>query len=149
MKLSPELKKAQANMAPGEITASGFLGDDTRPLIDIIEADEEAMEALGLDFEDIARRMRHLLDEGRKGLGEPTSVDTLWLVQVDETRGFLPSPFEDGIHLKINATVTRADRGVTVIYTDMSIKLLEKHHFLQGRGSPFRLEPKVLKAALY
>ena len=149
MKLSPELKKAQANMAPGEITATGFLGDDRRPLSDIIEADEEAMEALGLDFEETARRMRHLMDEGRKGLGEPTSVDTQWLVRVDESRGFLPSPFEDGIHRKINATVTRTDRDVTVVYTDLSIHLLEKHHFLQGKGSPFRLEAKVLKAVLY
>ena len=107
------------------------------------------MEALGLDFAETARRMRHLLTEGRKGLGEPTSVDAQWLVKVDESRGFLPSPFEDGVHRKINATVTRTDRDVTMVYTDMSIKLLEKHHFLQGKGSPFRLEPKVLKAILY
>ena len=147
--MSPEMKKAQTNMAPGEITAAGFLGDDRRPLGDIIEADEEAMGSLQLDFEETARKLRHLMEEGRKGLGEPITVDQSWLVKVDESRGFLPSPFEDGIYRKVNATVTRTDKNVTVLYSDLSVHLLEKHHFLQGKGSPFRLEPRILKAVLY
>ena len=149
MKMSPELRKAQANMQPGVISAAGFLGDERRPLVDIIEADEETMQALGLTFEEIAERMNYFLDQGRKGLGEPITVDEHWLVTVQESRGHMPSPFEDGISRKINATVTRADRGVTVTYSRLSIDLLEKHHFLQGKGSPFRLDPALLKSVLF
>ncbi len=149
MKMTPELRKAQANMAPGVISASGFLGHDTRPIGDIIAADEEGMAAAGLTFEETAARMRHLLEEGRKGLGEPTTVDTEWLVRVDEARGAIPSPFGGATVQKVNAQVYRADRDVTLTYSVLSIELLERQHFLQGKGSPYRLEPAVLKAALF
>ncbi len=147
--MTPELRKAQANMAPGVISASGFLGHDTRPIADIIEADEEAMAAAGISFEETAERMRHLLDEGRKGLGEPTTVDTEWLVRVDEARGAIPSPFGGGTVQKVNVHVYRAGRDISLTYSVLSIEMLERHHFLQGKGSPYRLEPAVLKAALY
>ena len=148
MKMTPELRKAQANMAPGIISASGFLGHDTRPIADIIEADEEAMAAVGLSFEEAAARMHHFLDEGRKGLGEPTTVDGSWLVRVDEARGVIPSPFGGGTVQKVNVQVYRGDRDVSVTYSALSIVMLEKQHFLQGKGSPYRLEPALLKAAL-
>lgn len=148
MKMSPELQKAQGNMTPGEITADGFMGDDHRPLVDIIEADEERFQSLGLTFEGTSEKMAHLLVEGRKGLGEPTTVDDRWLVKVDEARGFLPCPFEDGIFRKITATVRHKLSQSTTIYSELSLHLLEAHHFLEGKGSPFRLEPKVLKQVL-
>jgi hypothetical protein len=149
MKMSPELRKAQINMQPGAISGAGFLGEDRRPLVDIIESDEEAMQAVGITFEETAERMKHFLEEGRKGLGEPTTVDDHWLVRVEESRGHMPSPFEDGISRKINATITRTDRDVSMVFSQLSIDLLEKHHFLQGKGSPFRLEPSVLKAVFF
>ena len=146
MKMSPEYIHAQANMAPGEITAEGFLGTDQRLLADIIEADEEAMGSVNINFQQLGRRMQYLLNEGRKGLGDERTVDQ-WLVQVSEARGFLPCPFEDGIFRKLTATVTR--QGVSLIYSDLSIHLAEKHHFLQGKGSPFRLEPQTIKDILF
>jgi len=149
MKMTPDLRRAQENMAPGAISASGFLGHDTRPIADIIEADEEAMAAAGLSFEETAERMRTLMEEGRKGLGEPTTVERSWLVRVDEARGVIPSPFGGGTVQKVNVQVYRADRDMTVTYSALSILLLERHHFLQGRGSPYRLEPSVLKATLF
>ena len=148
MKMSPELQKAQGNMTPGEITADGFMGDDHRPLVDIIEADEERFQSLGLTFEGTSEKMARLLAEGRKGLGEPTTVDDRWLVKVDEARGFLPCPFEDGIYRKITATVTHKKSQNTISYSELSLHLLEAHHFLEGKGSPFRLEPQALKQVL-
>lgn len=153
MKMSPELTKAQANMQPGVITSDGFLGDDDRPVVDIIQDDEEEMSRLGLSFEESARKLRELMEEGRKGLGEPVTVEGRWLVRVDEARGFLPSPFEDGIFRKVNAQVERLDdreqpTGDTIAYTQLSLHLMENHHFLQGKGSPFRLEPRGMKRVL-
>jgi hypothetical protein len=153
MKMSPELTKAQANMQPGVITSDGFLGDDDRPIVDIIQDDEEEMARLGLSFEESAKKLRELMEEGRKGLGEPVTVERQWLVRVDEARGFLPSPFEDGIFRKVNAQVERLDEsgkptGDRVAYTQLSLHLMEKHHFLQGKGSPFRLNPGDIKRTL-
>ncbi len=149
MKMTPEFQKAQANMQPGVITSDGFLGDETRPIIEIITADEERMAQLGIDFDEAAERMRHLLEEGRKGLGEPITVDGKWIVRVDEARGFLASPFEDGIFRKVNAVVNKKDGSdEQLLISELSLHLFEKYHFCQGKGSAFRLDPDKLKRVL-
>jgi hypothetical protein len=152
MKMSPEFVKAERNMQPGVITSDGFLGDDRRAIIDIIADDEARMESYRLEFDAVAEKMRSLMSEGRKGLGEPVTVDR-WIVQIFEARGHLPSPFEDGIFRKVNAQVTLAREGKptqeTLLYSDLSLHLLEKHHFLQGKGSAFRLEPDAIKRVLF
>ncbi len=152
MKMSPEYRKAQENMQPGVITANGFLGDDTRNIVDIIEADEEEFSRLGMDFDEVAAQLRHLLNEGRKGLDEPVTVDGKWIVTTTEARGHLASPFEDGIFRKVNATIQRATNGKaegpTLLVSDLSLHLMEKNHFLQGKGAPFRLDPHTIKTVL-
>ena len=152
MKMSPEYKKAQENMRPGVITADGFLGDENRNIVDIIEADEEEFSRLGLDFDEVVAKLRRLMEEGRKGLGEPVTVDGSWIVTTSEARGHLASPFEDGIFRKVNAQIQHAPGGTpdgkTLLVSDLSLHLMEKNHFLQGRGAPFRLEPEQIKAVL-
>ena len=139
-------------MQPGVITSDGFLGDDTRPLIDMITADEHDMAKLGIDFEVAAAKLRELMDAGRKGLGEPVTVEKRWIVRTDEARGFLASPFEDGIFRKVNVEVELAPgsarSGERLLFTQLSLHLMEKHHFLEGKGSPFRIDPAQLKKVL-
>lgn len=152
MKMSPRYTKAQQNMQPGVITSDGFFGDDHRNLVDIIEADEEKFSQLGLDFDDVAQRLRRLLEEGRKGLGEPVTVEGNWIVTTSEARGHLASPFEDGIFRKVNARIEHAPggkpSGEQLLVSDLSLHLLEAHHFLEGHGAPFRLEPETIKRVL-
>jgi hypothetical protein len=136
MKMSPELKRAQENMLPGVITSAGFLGEDTRNLVDIIEQDEETLQKLGIDIEEASRVLHNLLEEGRKGLGEPITVQGKYQVQVTEARGFLACPFEDGIFRKINAEVIHLPTGTNFLFSELSLHLFEKHHFLQGSGHP-------------
>ncbi len=149
MKMSPQMVKAQANMQPGVITATGFLGDESAPLVDLIARDEDTMHELGLDFDDVADRLEWLLEEGRKGLGEPVTIEGTWLVKTDEARGHLPSPFEDGIFRKVNATIRRTDGSTAEVrVSHLSLHLMRKYHFLEGKGSPFRIEPSALKSVL-
>ena len=153
MKQTEDLKKAQANMAAGVIAVEGFLGYDQRNVAEIIQHDEEEMRRLNLDWDLVAKKLHELLKKGSDGLGEPTTVDKTWLVRVDETRGTLPSPFEDGIFHKVNCEVRRLDAqgkpvGKLLLYNELSLHLFEKHHFLQGRGSHFRLEPADIKTVL-
>jgi hypothetical protein len=153
MKMSPEFTRAQANMRPGVITSDGFLGDDSRPIVDIISDDEAAMERNGLEIGETVALMRRLMDEGRKGLGEPVTVDDRWMVQVFEARGFLASPFEDGIFRKVNAQVTLLEdgkpTGQSILFSDLSLHLIEEYHFFQGKGASFRLSPVSLKRVLF
>jgi len=149
MKEAPNIQKAEQNMQTGMLSSEGFLGNDTRPLIDIIEADEEKMQSLGLDFDKVAERLRWFEKEGRKGLEEPITLENTWRIQVTEARGRIPCPFEDGIHKKINVEVTKLENSEKLLFSDLSIHLLQKHHFLQGKGSSFRLEPQQVKKVLY
>ncbi len=159
MKNNAQDRLAHERMLPGFITAQGFLGDDTRFPADIVAADEEEFAQLGLDFSDAASRLAHLRDEGEKGLGEPVTVKKKWIVQTGDARGKLACPWEDGIFHKNGISVRLISRGrpaescaedeEVLIFSDLSIHLMEAHHFLQGRGSPFRLEPSILKKILY
>jgi len=149
MKMTPEEKKAWNNMLPGVITSQGFLGDqEDHSLEDMVEADEELMDSYGLDFEEVGKKLLYLLEEGKKGLGEPITVNETWLVRTNETRGFLPCPFEDGIYRKTNLEISHKENKESLLCSELSIHLLMAHHFLQGKGSPFRLEPKKLKQVL-
>lgn len=140
---------AQENMKPGIITEEGFLGDESIPIVDMIARDEGEMADAGLSFEDTAERLAYFMEEGQKGLGEPVTIDGDWLIRVVDPRGQLPCPFKDGFFHKMTAEITRKSSGESVIVTDLSIHLLEKHHFIEGKGSQFRLEPQVLKRVLF
>ncbi|MFW6214663.1 MAG: hypothetical protein ACOC45_01830 [Alkalispirochaetaceae bacterium] len=152
MWMTPEYKKAQENMQPGVITSDGFLGDDSRNILEIINDDEQEMSRLGLDFDEAADKLRELLNKGREGLGEPMTVEDNWIVQVYEARGRLPSPFEDGIFRKVNAQIEYAPggkrAGEQMLVSDLSLHLMKKWHFLQGKGSSFRIDPLKLKKVL-
>jgi hypothetical protein len=148
MKMTPVLTKAMENMKPGVITAEGFLGSDTRSLSTIIDEDAQIMRTLDIDPAEVAARLRHFMEEGRKGLGEPVTVDDHWLVKTDEARGHLVCPWEDGIFRKVNVTVERKDTGESLFFTDLSVHLLESHSFLEGRGSSFRLNLETVKHVL-
>ncbi|MFW5796287.1 MAG: hypothetical protein ACOCV0_03715, partial [Alkalispirochaeta sp.] len=75
-----------------------------------------------------------------------------WIVTTSEARGHLASPFEDGIFRKVNAEIQHAPGGKpdgkVLLISDLSLHLMEKNHFLQGRGAPFRVEPETIKRVL-
>lgn len=148
MKDTVQHKDAYGRMKPGIITAQGFLGTDERPLAEIIQEDEEAFQRLGLVFEMVAARLEELRDAGGRGLGEPVTIEGKWLVMNGDARGVLPCPFDDGVHHKNGIMVKRLDSGESIVYSDLSLHLLRVHHFCQGKGSPFRLDPTVLARVL-
>lgn len=148
MKMTFDQKAAEERMKPGVLTSQGFLGTDSRHLADIIEGDEEAFRAKGLDFDEVADELERLAREGEKGLGEPTTVDGIYLVKSDEARGKIACPFQDGLFHKNAVTVERSGSSDRLVYSDLSLHLLRVHHFCQGEGSPFRLSADALARAL-
>lgn len=149
MKQTAQMDAIQRDMRPGRITQSGFLGDDRRLLIEILDSDSAEVRRLGHTHASIARQMRALRDEGMKGLGEATTVPPHFEVRVDSVRGSLPCPFHhEGLFPKTNTTVTNTLNGRTITYTDLGIHMIAEHGFYEGTGSPFRLEPAELVAVL-
>lgn len=149
MKQSPQLQKAQENMKPGVITLHGFLGTDTRNLVDILIDDDAKVKRLGLTHAAIAEKMERLRDEGAKGLGEFIPVPPHFSVRVETVRGKLPSPFGGpGLYQKTNTMVRNTALDKEVTFSDLHIHLIKKHGFYEGKGSRFRVDPEVLARAL-
>lgn len=145
MKMTPEMVKAQNNMKPGIISESGFLGDDSRPLSDILENDAELLNHLSLSKEKISETLKDFMIKGKKDLGNPVVVDGLWEVATEEFRGKIPCPFEDGITRKTNTVVKNLKTGEILEYSELSLHLIEKHGFFQGKESAFRIDPAKFK----
>ena len=145
MKMTPELAKAQYNMKPGIISERGFLGDDSRPLSDIIENDAEIVKHLNLSNEKISEVLKDFMVRGKKGLGNPVVVDDMWEATTEEFRGKIPCPFEDGITRKTNTVVKNLKTGEILEYSELSVHLIEKHGFFQGKESAFRVDPAKFK----
>jgi hypothetical protein len=149
MKQTVQMDRVQRNMARGVMTRDGFLGTDSRKLIDILISDDAAVKRLDLDHRRIASVMRGLRNAGARGLGEFIGVPPHFDVRVESVRGKLPCPFEHpGLLAKTNITVRNLDKKREVTFTDLHIHLIEAHGFYEGKGSPYRLEPGELAEIL-
>jgi hypothetical protein len=145
MKQTVQMDKIQANMRKGVLTLEGFLGTDTRKLVDILVDDDAEVRRLGVTHAEIARRMIELKEAGEKGLGEFINAGKNIEVKVDSVRGRLPCPFGDpGIFGKVNTTVRDKLTGQEMTFTDLHIHMIKTHGFYEGKGSRFRLEPAQL-----
>ena len=149
MKESPHIKKAEKNMKPGVITLDGFLGHDSRPLMEILIADEAAVRRMGLTHKAVAERMSYFLHAGKEGLGEYVSVPPHFEVRVQSVRGKLPCPFGDpGLIPKTNITVKNRKLDREITFTEFHLHLVGEHGFYEGHGSPFRIDPEGLREVL-
>ncbi len=148
MKQNPKDLLMRMDMAAGRLIKEGFLGEDDRPLTDIISEDLDVLAGLGVSQVELARAMRALTRRGMEGMGE--MVDTGdYLVTTEEFMGWLGCPFKDGRRAaKRNTLVQDKASGKQMRWTDLSIHLIETHAFFQGKGSAFRLEPAELAAFL-
>lgn len=149
VKMTPQMQAAQENMRPGIISSQGFLGGDDRPLVDIITEDEERVASTGKSIEEIAQRMEYFLVKGQAGLGEMIQVDADWEVRVDEARGKMVCPFQDGVFSKVNVQVCKISAAACITYSLLSMHLIQLHHFFQGQGSTYRVDPEDLARILF
>lgn len=143
-KKDPRTKQIQEDMAPGSLTLVGFLGDDNRSVDEIIRQDEAVLQREGLEIKDIVKILKSLTFKGTDGLGEPVESGD-YLITVDHFRGWLYCPFKHKKRVsKRNTTLYDKITGKTLLWSDLSLHLIEDHSFFQGRGSHFRMEPEEL-----
>ncbi|MDP8225052.1 MAG: hypothetical protein P9L99_16955 [Candidatus Lernaella stagnicola] len=145
VKLPPDMAQALAKMKPGVISKDGFLGDDDRPLPEIISDQHAACLRRGVTCEAIADAMRRVGRAGLAGFGAPISVEEKWEVTADENRGKLACPWpHPGMFQKTVYTVKSLRTGRAVRFTELSIHLVEKHCFFEGAGAVFYNDPEAL-----
>ncbi|MDX9702957.1 MAG: hypothetical protein RBU23_07930 [Candidatus Auribacterota bacterium] len=151
MKESPQQKKLEDILRYCPLVSGGFMGEDLRPVKEIIDTDTHTVEQLGYTNEQIAERMEYIRNEGLKGLGSVVKLNNGLEVRIDDNRGLLPSPWPDDPH-RSSKTITfvlDTDTGNELRWSDLSIHLIRAHGFYQGHGSPFRLNPSELISVIF
>jgi hypothetical protein len=129
-------------LGPSRFSRDGFLGSDPRTPEDIIAADTKTMADIGTDRKKLAAALRSAYVSAERALGNPVAVSEGITAVHHESRGRIPSPFaEDGTFQKGEAVLALKSGAVLFRITPLSISLIEKHGFFQGKGSPYRIEP--------
>jgi hypothetical protein len=145
MKLSPQEQEQIKLFGPSKFSADGFLGNDTRLPQEIIAEDESTVVSLGTTCEAIADILDGVFDKAENAFGDTVEIRTGISAVFYEARGKIPSPFRgDGIFQKGETIITDSGGGNRLILTRLGIHLIRKHHFFQGYGSRFRIEPKYV-----
>jgi len=146
MKQTPQEMKIHRQFEPGTLSKSGFLGDDSRHIHDIVADDERLLSELGLSLDVVADALQALVNAGKNGLGDPVIVNGLE-VTVQWDRGMGPCPFgEPGLYPKMTVSVKRLDDGSSMQFSQLSVHLIRKHGFFGGKGSVYRIEIEKLLA---
>ena len=150
MKQTPLEEKITAKMQPGVITLSGFLGSDERHYHEIIEEDEKTLATYGKTAEEIADRLDYFTKKSFDSFMGPVIIDDMYEVETEVYRGKLPCPFSHpGIYRKTVTTLTNTKTGVTIRWSGLNLHLVRQHHFFEGKGSVFRLEPDLLIKTIF
>jgi hypothetical protein len=127
------------------------LGSDSRRLGEILTDDQDGVHALGLTHEEVADRLDALGRVARGRLGDSVEVEDRYDVVAYESRGMIPCPWAhpQGLFRKSHFELRDQKNGETLKWTDLSLHLIREHGFYQGRGSPYRLEPRIIKEVLF
>jgi len=145
MKISPQEREVMDRMQPGALSGDGFLGDDSRSLGEILDADRSEVEALGLTNQILAEHLAAALAEAMPAGGEPVALGEGRRAVYHESMGRIPCPFMHGrVFPKGEVELTAARDVRTIRFTPLSVHLIAEHGFYQGRGSRYRLEPAEL-----
>lgn len=145
MKQSPDEKKLEEQLRSSIIAAGGFLGTDQRSLDEIIDSDLNDLTELGISIINVVRRMNHITNIAIPALGNWAQVDHKLEARVDEAKGSIicPWPHPAAFAKRITYVKNRQTQEIFK-WTDLNIHLIEKHNFFEGKGAPYRIEPKEL-----
>ncbi|HDP68999.1 MAG TPA: hypothetical protein ENN20_10980 [Candidatus Marinimicrobia bacterium] len=143
MKESPQTRFLQSNLQASKFSAGGFLGNDQRPIDEIIADDLRQLEEIGRTVGEVVQLLKNAYEKIRSGLGNDVELSNGVTGRFYESMGRIPSPFRgDGVFEKGEAVVTDENSGDSLIITKLGIHLIEKHHFFQGVGCRYRIEPQ-------
>ena len=142
MKQSPQHNDLRSRLSASKFSGDGFLGNDARPVDEIINADLRALENAGVTLEEVSDALNNAYADTRNALGAEIELAPGVVAVFHESMGRIPSPFRgDGVFPKGEAVVFEKKTGRQIIITALGINLIAQHGFFQGKGSRYRIEP--------
>jgi hypothetical protein len=144
MKRSPAEEELIQSLGPSKFSANGFLGHDSRPVDEIISADQRKLDRLGISIKTLVDSLKAVYQKAQQAHGAEIQIKPGVFVVFYESRGRVPSPFKtDGVFEKGEAVAREKETGQQIIITQLGIALIERHYFFQGLGSRYRMDPEV------
>ncbi len=150
MKKPPDLEKLENILRSSAIVSGGFLGTDMRGLDEVIETDLAELEGLGFTIINIVSRMKEFTNTAIPALGNWIAFEDKYQIRVEESKGVLTCPWpHPGTFPKRITYVRNLQTNDSIKWSDLNIHLIESHNFFEGKGSPYRIEPKELVKILF
>jgi hypothetical protein len=144
--LSPKIT-LKVLLGQSEFSAEGFLGTDTRTPEEIMAEDLNTIQTLGTTKEKTAGILREIYVKAERAMGNAVKLSEKISATHQEACGRIPSPFpNDGTFQKGQASISGFADGQTIFITPLSIHLIEKYGFFQGKGSLYRIDPQTVVA---
>lgn len=150
MKQTPDMEKLDNILRSSQIVAGGFLGNDTRSVHEIIQADAATLDRLGRTLIQVAERMQEITDVAKSALGTSVPIGKSLRAYVDEAKGQIICPWPHPASFDKRLTsVVDLDLDEDIIWSDLHIHLISEHGFFEGYGSPMRIEPERLTNLIF
>jgi hypothetical protein len=139
----------QQEMRPGINSTKGFLGADEK-LLDILAEDNAyVVDQLGLTHQELAKHLHVLGELAFRHQGQEILYHGRRFKLGGATfRGSIDSPFEDGTRTNREASLENLDNGKRLKYSLLVPHMVERYGFYEGHGTPFRVDPRDILAAL-
>lgn len=145
-----DTEQLEASMRPGNLSYGGFLGEKEK-LDDVLKADDETVRKLGLTHEKIADRIGYFI----KAMGCPTKegkvIDEKYLIGGTAWRGGQGCPWEDSSFMEASSMdlyVKNLENKEHINFPGGIVHLIRKHHFYEGKESPYRVDPERIVKVL-
>ncbi len=145
MKENPQNKVLREHLGPSPISPKGFLGDDKRPVEEIILEDIAKCNELGFTPEEIGECLEAIHIHADNGWESEVHLYNGKLSVIGyETLGRIPCPF--GCGKSCHKAMIRVQYGdKTFEFSPLSAHMIAEHAFFGGIGSEFRIPPEQLK----
>jgi len=146
-------------MRPGAWSAGGFLGPDER-LTEVLRADAEVLQRLGVTGEQIAAALERLVAAGASAPRRRTRVPPHFDVRISVFKGFQICPWTKDQHVgqcaaggavrfaSVDWRIENRRTGQVMHGPGLGVHLIRHHTFFEGHQSPYRMDPRDLAGLL-
>jgi hypothetical protein len=135
----------EESMRPGQLSRGGFLGTEER-LEDVLKADDETVKRLGLTHDKIADRIEYFISAVNYPEREGQLIKGKYLVGGITYRGGQECPWRDAGFMMPDSSmdmfIINQELNEELRFPGAIVHLIRKHHFYEGKGSPYRVDPE-------
>lgn len=145
-------------MRPGAVSRAGFLGPH-ESLPAVMAADEAAMRQIGVTPEALAVKLEGLIASANAPPSRETTVSDLYRVRLRQFLGPQICPWSSNVrypqcvgrgslYASLDWTIESLRTGRAMTGPGLIVHLMHDHHFCEGPGSPYRVDPVELAQLL-